>query len=162
MAIKDEYEVARLYTDGSFEKRLKEKFEGDIKLAIHLAPPIFAHRNPDTGLPEKRAFGGWLLKAMKVLAKGKRLRGTPFDVFGRTAERKAERALIADYEARMEKLLAVLTPANLSLAAAYAGVPDMIRGFGHVKAANMKKAEARYTELEAALFAPAQALQAAE
>ena len=162
MAIKDEYEVARLYTDGSFEKRLKEKFEGDIKLSIHLAPPIFAHRNPDTGLPEKRAFGGWLLRAMKVLAKGKRLRGTPFDVFGRTAERKAERALVAGYEARMEKLLAVLTPANLLLAAAYAGVPDMIRGFGHVKAANMKKAEARYTEIEAALFAPAQALQAAE
>ena len=162
MAIKDEYEVARLYTDGSFEKRLKEKFEGDFKLAIHLAPPIFGHRDPDTGLLKKRAFGGWLLKGFKLLAKGKRLRGTPFDIFGRTAERKAERALIADYEARMEKLLTALTPANLALAAAYAGVPDMIRGFGHVKAANMKKAEARYTELEAALFAPAQALQAAE
>jgi indolepyruvate ferredoxin oxidoreductase len=162
MAIKDEYEVARLYADGSFEKRLKDKFEGEIKLAIHLAPPIFGHRNPDTGSPEKRTFGGWLLKAMKVLAKGKRLRGTPFDVFGRTAERKAERALIADYEARIEKLLAGLTPANLSLAAAYASVPDMIRGFGHVKAANMKKAEARYAELEAALFATHQALNAAE
>ena len=114
MAIKDEYEVARLYTDGAFAKRLKEKFEGNVKLAIHLAPPIFGHRNPDTGLPEKRTFGPWLLKAMKVLAKGKRLRGTPLDFFGRTAERKAERALIADYEARMEKLFAVLTPANLA------------------------------------------------
>ncbi len=112
MAIKDEYEVARLYTDGTFAKRLKEKFEGDVKLAIHLAPPIFGHRNPDSGLLEKHTFGPWFLKAMKVLAKGKRLRGTPLDFFGRTAERKAERALIADYEARMERLLAVLTPAK--------------------------------------------------
>jgi indolepyruvate ferredoxin oxidoreductase len=162
MAIKDEYEVARLYTDGTFAKRLKEKFEGDVKLAIHLAPPIFGHGNPDNGLPEKRTFGPWILKAMKILAKGKRLRGTPLDFFGRTAERKTERASIADYEARMEKLFAVLTPANLALAAAYAGVPDMIRGFGHVKAANMKKAEARYAELEAALFEPQKALRAAE
>jgi indolepyruvate ferredoxin oxidoreductase len=162
MAIKDEYEIARLYTDGAFEKRLKEKFEGKVKLAIHLAAPILGHRNPDTGLLEKRAFGGWMLKAMKVLAKGKRLRGTRLDLFGRTAERKAERALIQDYEARMEKVLPALNEANLNLAAAYAGVPDMIRGFGHVKAANMKKAEARYAEFEAALLAPAQALQAAE
>ena len=162
MAIKDEYEVARLYTDGAFARRLKEKFEGDVKLTVHLAPPIFGHRNPDTGLPEKRTFGAWFLKAMKILAKGKRLRGTPLDFFGRTAERKAEHALITDYEARIEKLLVMLTPANLALAASYASVPDMIRGFGHVKAANMKKAEARYAELEAALFAPRQALRAAE
>ncbi len=162
MAIKDEYEVARLYTDGAFARRLKEKFEGDVKLAVHLAPPIFGRRDPDTGLPEKYTFGGWFLKAMKVLAKGKKLRDTPFDVFGRTAERKAERALITDYEARIEKLLAAITPANLTLAATYAGVPDMIRGFGHVKAANMKKAQARYAELEAALFAPQHALTAAE
>ena len=78
-------------------------------------PPIFGRRNPDTDLPEKYTFGGWLLKAMKVLAKGKRLRGTPFDFFGRTAERKAERALITDYEARIEKLLTAITPANLTL-----------------------------------------------
>ncbi len=162
MAIKDEYEVARLYTDGAFAKRLKEKFEGDVKLAVHLAPPIFGARNPDTGLPEKRTFGPWMLKAMKVLAKGKRLRGTRFDFFGRTAERKAERALIADYETRIEKLLVALTPANLTLATAYADVPGMIRGFGHVKAANMKKAEARYAELDAVLFAPKAALMAAE
>ena len=162
MAIKDEYEVARLYTDGAFAKRLKEKFEGDVKLTVHLAPPVFGRRNPDTGLPEKYTFGGWMMKAMKVLAMGKRLRATPFDFFGRTAERKVERALIADYEARIEKLLAAITPANLTLAATYAGVPDMIRGFGHVKAANMKKAETRYAELEAALFAPQQVLTAAE
>ncbi len=162
MAIKDEYEVARLYTDGSFAKRLEEKFEGKVRLAIHLAPPVFGSLNPDTGLPEKRTFGPWLLKAMKLLAKGKRLRGTPFDFFGRTAERKAERAALADYEARIEGLLPGLTAGNLALAASYASVPDMIRGFGHVKAAAMKKAEARYGELEAALFKQPEMLKAAE
>ncbi len=148
MAIKDEYEVARLYTDGAFAKRLSEKFEGDVKIALHLAPPIFGSRNPDTGLPEKRTFGPWFFKVLKVLAKGKRLRGRRFDIFGRTEERKAERALLADYEARIERLLPELTPANLSIAVAYANTPDMIRGFGHVKEANAKKAQARYAELE--------------
>jgi indolepyruvate ferredoxin oxidoreductase len=161
MAIKDEYEVARLYSDGRFAQQLKEQFEGEVKLAIHLAPPILSRRDPDTGLPEKRTFGPWMLKAMTLLAKGKRLRGTPFDIFGRTAERKAERAQLADYEARIERLLPQLTMSNLWLAADYAAVPDMIRGFGHIKTANMKKAEAKYAELEAALFAPA-ALKAAE
>ncbi|MGO8955453.1 MAG: indolepyruvate ferredoxin oxidoreductase family protein [Rhodomicrobium sp.] len=161
MAIKDEYEVARLYTDGRFAEQIEEQFEGDVKLRVHLAPPFLARRNPDTGLPEKRAFGPWMLKAMKVLAKGKRLRGTRFDIFGRTAERKAEREVLADYEARLARLLPQLTPANLPLAVRYAAVPDTIRGFGYIKTANMKKAEAKYAELEAALFAPA-VLKAAE
>ncbi len=161
MAIKDEYEVARLYTDGRFAEQIKEQFEGDVTLKVHLAPPLLARRNPDTGLPEKRTFGAWMLQAMKLLAKGKRLRGTRLDVFGWTAERKAERALLADYEARIERLLPKLSRANLGLAAQYAAVPDAIRGFGHVKAANVKKAEARYAELEAALFAQP-ALRAAE
>jgi indolepyruvate ferredoxin oxidoreductase len=161
MAIKDEYEVARLYSDGRFAKQLKEQFEGETKLAVHLAPPILARRDPDTGLPVKRTFGPWMLKVMALLAKGKRLRGTRFDIFGRTAERKAERALLADYEARIERLLPRLTASNLRLAADYAAVPDMMRGFGHVKSANIKKAEAKYAELEAALSAPA-VLKAAE
>ncbi len=161
MAIKDEYEVARLYTDGRFAEQIKEQFEGDVTLRVHLAPPLFARRNPDTGLPEKRGFGPWMLKAMKVLAKGKRLRGTRFDVFGWMAERKAERRLLAGYEARIERLLPKLTRANLALAAQYAAIPDSIRGFGHIKAANVKRAEARYAELEAALFTPV-ALEAAE
>jgi indolepyruvate ferredoxin oxidoreductase len=161
MAIKDEYEVARLYSDGRFTNQLKEQFEGNVKLAVHLAPPLLARRNPDTGLPEKLTFGPWMLKVMTLLAKGKRLRGTRFDIFGRTAERKAERALLSDYEARIERLLPQLTASNLRLAADYASVPDIIRGFGHVKSANMKKAEMRYAELEAALSAPA-ALKAAE
>ncbi len=161
MAIKDEYEVARLYTDGRFAEQIEQQFEGDVTLKVHLAPPLLARRNPVTGLPEKRTFGPWVLYAMKFLAKGKRLRGTRLDVFGWTAERKAERALLSDYEARIERLLPKLSQANLGLAAQYAAVPDAIRGFGHVKAANVKKAEARYAELEAALFAQS-ALRAAE
>ncbi|MGA7323998.1 MAG: DUF6537 domain-containing protein, partial [Rhodomicrobium sp.] len=161
MAIKDEYEVARLYTDGAFAKRLKEQFEGNYKLAIHLAPPLIARPDPDTGLPKKRTFGPWMLKAMKLLAKGKALRGSRLDIFGRTAERKAERILLADYKARVERLLPALTASNLALAAEYASVPDLIRGFGHVKMANMKKAETRYAELEAALSSPP-VLKAAE
>ena len=155
MAIKDEYEVARLYTDGRFEAQIKEQFEGNVRIKVHLAPPLLARRNPDTGLPEKRTFGPWMLKAMKLLAKGKRLRGTRFDLFGRAAERKGERALLADYKARLERLLPMLTRANLALAAQYAAVPDAIRGFGHIKAEAMEKAEAQYAELEAALNAPA-------
>jgi indolepyruvate ferredoxin oxidoreductase len=161
MAIKDEYEVARLYTDGRFEAQIKEQFDGDVRIKVHLAPPLISRRNPDTGLPEKRTFGPWILTAMKLLAKAKRLRGTRFDVFGLMEERKAERALLADYEARIERLLPKLTRANLAAAAQYAAVPDAIRGFGHIKAANIKKAEAQYAALEAALDAPA-ALKAAE
>ncbi len=161
MAIKDEYEVARLYTDGRFEAQIKEQFDGDVRIKVHLAPPLLSRRNPDTGLPEKRTFGPWMLTAMKLLAKAKRLRGTRFDVFGWMEERKAERALLADYEARIERLLPKLTRANLAAAAQYAAVPDAIRGFGHIKAANIKKAEAQYAALEAALDAPA-ALKAAE
>jgi len=162
MAFKDEYEVARLYTDGSFAEQIKGEFEGDVKLKFHLAPPIFGRRDPATGHLKKMTFGPWMLPALRLLAKGKRLRGTWLDPFARLAERKAERALLADYEARIERLLPMLTRSNLALAAAYAAVPDLIRGFGHVKEANIVKAEARYAELEAALAEPVHALRAAE
>jgi indolepyruvate ferredoxin oxidoreductase len=154
MAIKDEYEVARLYADGEFAKQLKDQFDGNFKIAMHLAPPLLARRNPVSGVPEKMTFGPWMLKAMGLLAKGKRLRGTRLDIFGRAAERKAERALLKDYEERIERLLPELASENLALATVYASVPDLVRGFGHVKAANMKKAEAKYAELEASLAAP--------
>lgn len=161
MAIKDEYEVARLYTDGRFAQQIKEQFEGNVTLKVHLAPPFLARRNPGTGLAGKRTFGPWMLRFMKLLAKGKRLRGTRFDIFGWTPERKAEHGLLADYERRIDKLLLKLTRANLAAAAEYAAVPDLIRGFGHVKAVNISKAEAQYRKLEAGLDAPA-ALTAAE
>ncbi len=162
MAIKDEYEVARLYTDGAFVKRLQDQFDGEFKLAFHLAPPLFSRRNPDTGLPEKRTFGSWMLPAMRVLARGKALRGTRWDVFGRSAERRMERALLADYQRRIDELLPVLTASNLRLATDYANVPDTIRGFGHVKQANVTKAEAKYAALQTALFKPEALPRAAE
>ena len=99
MAYKDEYEVARLYTDGTFQKALARQFEGDFTLEFHLAPPLLAERDPVTGQLQKRGYGPWMLHAFAVLARLKGLRGTPFDLFGRSAERRMERQLIADYEA---------------------------------------------------------------
>jgi indolepyruvate ferredoxin oxidoreductase len=162
MAIKDEYEVARLYSDGRFGERLRREFGADTKVKVHLAPPLLSRRNPDTGLPEKRTFGPWVLTAMGYLAKLKSLRGTRWDIFGRTAERRMERELLADYERRIEALLPSLTRSTLELAVAYASVPDMIRGFGHVKERNVVKAQARYAELEQAFSRADSELRAAE
>ena len=106
MAYKDEYEVARLYTDGSFAKKLSEKFDGDFPLKFHLAPPIFAQRDKTTGHLQKKEFGGWMIHAFRVLARLKFLRGTAFDPFGRTAERKTERKLVEDYLAMIDQRIA--------------------------------------------------------
>ena len=109
MAYKDEYEVARLYTRPS-SAAAREAFEGDYTLKFHLAPPLFAKPDPVTGVPRKRTFGAWMMSAFRLLAKLKGLRGTAFDVFGRTEERRTERELIADYERTVEELLATLGP----------------------------------------------------
>jgi indolepyruvate ferredoxin oxidoreductase len=141
MAYKDEYEVARLYTDGRFAAYRDETFEGG-KTKVWLSPPILAPKDAD-GRPRKIAFGGWMLDlAFPALAKMKRLRGGPLDVFGRTPERRMERKLLADYEAGLARLLAELTPERLPLAVQIAGVPQAIRGFGHIKDASVKKAKA--------------------
>jgi indolepyruvate ferredoxin oxidoreductase len=146
MAYKDEYEVARLYTDGTFVRQLADQFEGDFELEFYMAPPAFA--KPRHGArPKKMRFGGWLLPALKVLAKGRRLRGSAFDPFGRTDERRLERGLIDAYEARMDELLKALIPERLPIAVAIANVPHGIRGFGHVKLANLAIARARESEL---------------
>jgi indolepyruvate ferredoxin oxidoreductase len=155
MAYKDEYEVARLYTDGDFEKRIRETFEGDFKLNFHLAPPVFQGEKLPNGRPRKRRFGPWMMPAFRVLAAMKRLRGTPFDPFGRTAERRTERRLIAEYEAMVEELAAGLTARNHDLAAALARIPDMIRGFGPVKEASVEKAEVEKASLLSKFRAPA-------
>lgn len=145
LAYKDEYEVARLLV--SSREQAREAFEGDLKLTYHLAPPILSKTGPD-GRPAKREFGRWLDRALPILAGMKRLRGTPFDLFGRTAERRMERALIVQYEAD----LAALAPDEARAAAiALARLPLDIRGFGPVKQANAAKAEARRAELLAAL-----------
>ncbi|MEK9662549.1 MAG: DUF6537 domain-containing protein, partial [Alphaproteobacteria bacterium] len=141
LAYKDEYEVARLYTDGAFLKAVRDQFEGDYALKFHLAPPLVAKRDPATGHLQKRAFGPWLLKAFGLLAGLKRLRGTPFDIFGYTEERKQERQLIADYEAVIAELLAGLSADNHALAVAIAAVPEHIRGFGHIKLSHIEKAK---------------------
>lgn len=162
MAYKDEYEVARLYTDGAFLKQLAGEFGGWGRLEVHLAPPLFAKRDPVTGHLKKRAYGPWMLRAFGLLARLKRLRGTPLDPFGYTAERRTERRLVGDYEALLDDLAARLTPDNHGLAVELARIPEAIRGFGHVKEANLAAAKAREAELLAAFRAGGEVLRAAE
>ena len=147
MAYKDEYEVARLYTDGAFRERLAAAFEGDLRLTFHLAPPLLARRDPVTGEPRKRAFGPWMRPVLGLVAKMRFLRGTPFDPFGHTAERRMERRLIEEYFETVEELLAGLRIENLGLAVEIASLPELIRGYGHVKARNVGEAESEKTAL---------------
>lgn len=146
MAYKDEYEVARLYTSGEFERRVREQFEGDFKLRFHLAPPTLSKKDA-TGRGIKKAYGPWVFTAFRVLAKLKFLRGTALDVFGRTHERRTERQLIEDYVRTVESLLPKLDAGNVDLAAQIASIPEHIRGYGHVKEAHLEKAKAREAEL---------------
>jgi indolepyruvate ferredoxin oxidoreductase len=136
MAYKDEYEVARLYADPAFLAKLRAQFDGDPSLRFHLAPPLFARRDPQTGHPRKRTYGAWMLPVLRVLAKMRRLRGTPFDVFGRTGERKAERRDIVEFESVLARLAGDLDAGNGSLAVEIASLPLALRGYGHVKARN--------------------------
>lgn len=155
MAIKDEYEVARLYTDGSFAKQVAAQFEGDYTLEFNLAPPMIAEKDATTGHLKKKAYGPWMLTAFKALAKLKGLRGTAFDVFGKTEERKMERRLRDEYLKRVEEVLRSVTPAKLPTAVALLSVPEQIRGFGHVKEAHVAKAEALTQKLLAEYQNPA-------
>ncbi|WP_431112956.1 indolepyruvate ferredoxin oxidoreductase family protein [Variovorax paradoxus] len=146
MSYKDEYEVARLYTDGVFLRKLKDQFEGDLTLEFHMAPPLLS-RPAHGQAPAKIRLGAWMLPVMKWLAHGKRLRGTGFDVFGHTQERRTERALIAQFEQRLDDLAAELSCDNQRLAAQIAALPLSIRGFGHVKLASVARAAEREAEL---------------
>ncbi|WP_334133709.1 indolepyruvate ferredoxin oxidoreductase family protein [Tepidimonas sp.] len=146
MAYKDEYEVARLYTDGAFLQRLREQFEGDFMLRFHLAPPLLARRNA-RGELIKREFGPWMMPVFRLLARLKGLRGTPFDPFGYTQERRTERALIAEYEAAIEAVLRDLRTERLPLALEIARWPARVRGFGHVKERNLQAARPLWDEL---------------
>ena len=150
MAYKDEYEVARLYTDGRFVEQLKQQFEGGFTLKFNLAPPLLAKKDADGHLL-KAEFGGWMWHAFKLLARCKRLRGGPLDPFGRSAERRMERALIGEYSAMIEALLARLDAGNHALAVELAALPEQIRGFGHVKL----QAVARFHAEKARLLAHA-------
>jgi indolepyruvate ferredoxin oxidoreductase len=144
LAYKDEYEVARLLLTS--QEKAAAQFDGDFRMTFHLAPPIISKPGPD-GRPMKRSFGPWMAKPMRVLAALKVLRGTPLDIFGRTTERRMERALITQYEADMAEVLAKVTPATLDVAVALAELPLSIRGFGPVKEANEAKAAKRREEL---------------
>jgi indolepyruvate ferredoxin oxidoreductase len=147
MAYKDEYEVARLYTDGSFRQQLDSAFEGDYRLEFHLAPPLIAKLDPATGRPRKIRFGPWMMTAFRLLARLKGLRGTRFDMFGRSAERQQERQLIANYEALLDELKLRLRPDIYDIAVALAELPEQIRGYGPVKLASVEKARARERQL---------------
>ncbi|USX21240.1 indolepyruvate ferredoxin oxidoreductase family protein [Oxalobacteraceae bacterium OTU3REALA1] len=153
MAYKDEYEVARLYTDGAFQQKIAGMFEGDIKLKFHLAPPLMAKHDAQ-GRLIKQEFGPWMMKAFGVLAKFKGLRGTALDVFGYTAERKMERALIGEYRQTVASLLPKLTAENLAQAVAIASIPEDIRGYGHVKERHLKSAKQKEATLLAAFGKP--------
>jgi indolepyruvate ferredoxin oxidoreductase len=134
MAYKDEYEVARLYTDTSFVERVRSTFDGDnLRFEFLMAPPLFARRDKITGEPKKVSFGPWFLGALGVLKKFKVLRGTPLDPFGYTAERRAERKLIVEYEKLLADIAEHLTPGNYNSAVALAALPEKIRGYGPVK-----------------------------
>lgn len=155
MAYKDEYEVARLYTDGSFAKQVAATFEGEnLAFEFHLAPPLMARKDPATGVPRKMSFGPWMLSAFGVLARFKGLRGTPFDPFGYTHERRTERQLIRDYVAMVEEIVAKLSPANHAVAVGLAAIPEKIRGFGHIKARNLEAAKKEEADLLARFRAP--------
>jgi indolepyruvate ferredoxin oxidoreductase len=146
LAVKDEYEVARLYTDGGFMQSLGEQFERWDGLTFHMAPPLLTRRGAD-GRPRKMRLGAWLMPALRMLAKARRIRGRWFDPFGHTEERKLERQLARDYEALIGEVLASLTADRHALAVAIAKVPENIRGYGHVKLANVASAKGRWREL---------------
>jgi indolepyruvate ferredoxin oxidoreductase len=151
LAVKDEYEVARLYTETDFLARVSAAFEGDFTLDFHLAPPLLARPDPTTGRIAKRRFGPWMMTAFRWLAKARKLRGTRWDLFGRTAERRAERELIADYEADVALILDRLGAGNLAVALELARWPDEVRGFGHVKSKSALAARRRREEARARL-----------
>jgi indolepyruvate ferredoxin oxidoreductase len=155
MAYKDEYEVARLHTDKAFTDKIAAMFEGDYKIVHHMAPPLMAQRN-DKGELVKQSFGPWMRRALGVLGGLKGLRGGALDIFGKTEERRMERALIQEYRACIEELLAGLTPERQALAAEIARIPEDIRGYGHVKERHLKAARAKWDGLMAQWRAPEQ------
>jgi indolepyruvate ferredoxin oxidoreductase len=151
MAYKDEYEVARLHSDPAFRARIESQFEGvggkPFKLNFHLAPPILTRPDPVTGKVKKMRFGPWMMTAFGVLAKLKGLRGTAFDVFGRTHERRMERALIGEYEQLIEELLGKLNADNHAVAVQLASLPEEIRGYGAIKERNLAATRVKWTAL---------------
>jgi len=163
MAIKDEYEVARLYANGDFLRQLSTQFDSFDKLEFHLAPPLFARRDA-RGELQKRLYGPRMMQVFNWLSRARFLRGTFLDLFGYTHERRMERQLLVDYEFVLDEVLTDLTAENLASAIALAGYPDAIKGYGHVKELNVKKANAERMTLRAGFknVGGLQTLEAAE
>jgi indolepyruvate ferredoxin oxidoreductase len=157
MAYKDEYEVARLYTETDFLKQVADRFEGPYEVHFHLAPPLLADRDPESGHLRKRTYGPWMIPVFRILAKLRRVRGTPLDIFGRSEERRTERRLIGEYEAVLEEIISRLSAANHPTAVELAALPLEIRGFGHVKQANLTRAKAKEAALLARFRSPSPA-----
>ena len=147
LAYKDEYEVARLFTRTGFIEALTARMQGSFKLRFHLAPPILERKDPISGRPRKREFGPWILPLFRALAALKFLRGTPWDIFGYGAERRAERNLISQYELTLEKILPLINSDNYDSAVELVSIPDRIRGFGFVKRASMDDAQSLHDSL---------------
>ena len=160
MAIKDEYEVARLYTDGSFMKQLSSEFGSWDRLEFHLAPPILGRRDAH-GNPKKSSFGPWMMKGFSILAKFRFLRGTPLDPFARSEERQADRRALAEYEATLDLVTRDLGAANAAAAADLLAHPGAIRGYGHVRRASMERAGPKRAELLRRFQAPAEPVREA-
>jgi indolepyruvate ferredoxin oxidoreductase len=154
LAYKDEYDVARLYTDGKFEKQLRDQFDGDFRISFNLAPPILGGGKDALGRPRKRAFGAWMMPVFRLLARTRGLRGTAFDIFGYSADRRLERDLIDGYEKDVAHILTVLSPLTLDTAIEILSLPDRIRGYGPVKEKSVHDAKARYAQLAADLVNP--------
>jgi indolepyruvate ferredoxin oxidoreductase len=154
LAYKDEYEVARLYTDGTFAENLAKQFEGDFKISFNLAPPILQSGVDAQGRPKKRVFGAWMLPVFRTLAKFRFLRGTLFDPFSYSEDRKLERNLIKGYEQDVVTAVKLLSPKTHDIAVELLSLPDQIRGYGPVKDASVAKAKTRYEQLARDLVDP--------
>jgi len=154
LAYKDEYEVARLYTDGKFEKQLRDQFDGDYRISFNLAPPLLGGGKDALGRPKKRAFGAWMMPVFRLLARMRVLRGTVLDIFAYSPDRRLERDLIAGYEKDVAHILSVLSPLTLLTAIEILSLPDRIRGYGPVKEKAVQDAKARYAQLAADLANP--------
>ena len=160
MSYKDEYEVARLFSNGDFKRRLTQQFEGNYKLNFHLSPPVLNPKDKATGKPRKLTFGPWMFSAFKLLARLRGLRGSAFDVFGYNPERKTERRMIGEYRKTVEGVLPVLNQDNVSVVASIAALPDMIRGYGYIKEENLQKYQQELAKLLASFDSVAMAKSA--
>lgn len=161
LAYKDEYEVARLYSETDFRKQLEQQFEGDYQIRFHMAPPIIGKKDNVTGLPVKTTFGPWLERVLPLLAKFKFLRGTPFDPFGRSDDRRMERKLIQQYEQTVNEIMSGLTAENHRLAIELASYPEFIRGYGHIKRQHVEEIQPKVDDMLSAWRQPETTPQAA-